>query len=59
MQTLKVIRESLSSLTDDDLVEAQGGEVKFVALAVGVGAAAAVAGGICCRWCSCRWRASF
>jgi hypothetical protein len=45
-QTLRVIREAIAELSDDELLSAQGGEVKFTALAVGVGAAAAVAGGI-------------
>jgi hypothetical protein len=45
-ETLQVIRDVIGELSDSDLAEAQGGEVKFAALAVGVGAAAAVAGGI-------------
>lgn len=45
-QTLRAIRQALGELSDEDLAEAQGGEVKFAALAVGVGAAATVAGGI-------------
>jgi hypothetical protein len=45
-QTLRVIRQVLGNLSDDDLFQAQGGEVKFAVTAVALGSAAAVAGGI-------------
>jgi hypothetical protein len=45
-QTLRVIRQVLGNLSDDDLFQAQGGEVKFTVAAVAAGTAAAVAGGI-------------
>jgi hypothetical protein len=45
-QTLRVIRQILGNLSDDDLFQAQGGEVKFTVGAIAAGTAAAVAGGI-------------
>jgi hypothetical protein len=41
-ETLQVIREVLGELSDADLAQAQGGEVKVSVIAVGVGTAAAV-----------------